>query len=382
MTVYYILLTDIVILGPEKMVIVPPRHYVVVNNPVVMQPTENGEKQPLFDENNQVVLKHGDQEIRYSQDPFPLYPGEVLDGNIRAIQLVFPNQALRIEAQRDLVDYSGEKRRAGDQWLFIGPNTYHPVSGEIVLDTVRAIIMDESNGLKLRARYDCLDYEDIERKAGEEWIVRYEGAYLPKVHEEVVEVITPEILEHDLAIHVRASQTFIDEFDQERKAGSEWLVTREDTESFIPNVHETIISRVKINILNSKQYCVIRDPYDPDSGKNLLGTNMLVKGPKSFFLHPGEYLELLDNSIVLTAKQGIELCANEQFVDSLGKTRRPGDKWIVYGPGDYWKPIGAEVLRHINVFLYVEPLGLYFFSPLKVSIALLLIAILFYYVVL
>jgi major vault protein len=63
--------------GPEKMITVPPRHYCIIENPVVKN--ENGQVQ--FDENGQVKLSHANVDIRLDKDykePFPLYPGEIL----------------------------------------------------------------------------------------------------------------------------------------------------------------------------------------------------------------------------------------------------------------------------------------------------------------
>lgn len=51
---------------------VPPRHYCVVLNPVA----RDDDKQVLFDQSGQAKLRHADLEIRLTQDPFPLYPGE------------------------------------------------------------------------------------------------------------------------------------------------------------------------------------------------------------------------------------------------------------------------------------------------------------------
>lgn len=54
------------------MIMVPPRHYCVVLNPVA----RNDEGQVQFDASGQAKLRHADLEIRLTQDPFPLYPGE------------------------------------------------------------------------------------------------------------------------------------------------------------------------------------------------------------------------------------------------------------------------------------------------------------------
>lgn len=54
------------------MIMVPPRHYCVVLNPVA----RDDDNKVLFDQSGQAKLRHADQEIRLTQDPFPLYPGE------------------------------------------------------------------------------------------------------------------------------------------------------------------------------------------------------------------------------------------------------------------------------------------------------------------
>lgn len=69
------LLCDRVLFAPVRMVTVPPRHYCIVTNPV----SRDAQSSVLFDVTGQVRLRHADQEIRLAQDPFPLYPGEVLE---------------------------------------------------------------------------------------------------------------------------------------------------------------------------------------------------------------------------------------------------------------------------------------------------------------
>lgn len=82
-----------VVLGPEKMLIILPRHYCVIQNPVVLQ-DEKEENQVIsnnqgslssklkcvvYDEFGQVKLRHAQTEIRFeTEEPFPLFPGEKL----------------------------------------------------------------------------------------------------------------------------------------------------------------------------------------------------------------------------------------------------------------------------------------------------------------
>lgn len=61
--------------APKHMVTIPPRHYCTVTNPVA----RDAQNAVLFDVTGQVRLRHADLEIRLAQDPFPLYPGEVLE---------------------------------------------------------------------------------------------------------------------------------------------------------------------------------------------------------------------------------------------------------------------------------------------------------------
>ena len=56
------------------MVTIPPRMYCIIENPVV----RNDDKVVQFDASGQAKLVHCDLEVRFTQDPFPLYPGEIL----------------------------------------------------------------------------------------------------------------------------------------------------------------------------------------------------------------------------------------------------------------------------------------------------------------
>lgn len=74
---------------------------------------------------------------------------------------------------------------------------------------------------------DLVDSNGIERKSGEEWIIRKPGAYLPGVYETVVNRLKIEILDNFRAIILRAKQNYVDVYGIERKAGDEWLITNE-----------------------------------------------------------------------------------------------------------------------------------------------------------
>lgn len=292
------------ILRPEPMIVVPPRHYCVVENPVL----RNESGQPIADEHGQIKLRYGDREIRFAQEPFPLYPDEELVGEITQLQVVERNQALRLKAIRDFMDSlpnpsllrDGEpgsdeqtqtlNRLAGDEWLFEGPGTYIPRVAVEVVETVTTRVIKPNQALRLLARQNCIDRQGNRRRAGEEWLVREEGAYLPGVDEEVVGIINAYVLTERKALHLRAKRTFTDVFGRQRKAGDEWLVTFEDAEIHIPDVYEQVVGEVEITTLGDRQWCIVVNPID-ESGKPQLGMREVRQGRTSFFLHPGEFLE-------------------------------------------------------------------------------------------
>jgi len=309
-----------------------------------------------MEKSGQVKLRHGDEEIRFSQDPFVLYPGEKVFGKVSPLQVVAPNTALRLRALRDVAlevpapagskDAAAKKvaYRAGDEWLFRGPGTYYPRVEVQIQDIVRAIVIKPLQALRLRARKELVDADKKARKAGEEWLVRAAGAYLPEVNEEVVDTVTAVILTDKKALHIQAAQTFTDSNGAPRKAGEEWLVTHAEAEAHIPDVYEKIVGEVKLTTLTSRQYCVVLDPIGA-TGKNQLGKRELRRGELSFFLKPGERLESgIQNVHVLDSEEALLLRARESVLDGK-EQRKPGDRWMIDGPCEYVPPVEVEIVE-------------------------------------
>ncbi|XP_036401929.1 major vault protein-like [Megalops cyprinoides] len=362
-----------VLFSPRRMTMVPPRHYCVVLNPVA----RGDEGHVLFDQSGQAKLRHADLEIRLTQDPFPLYPGEEIQQDVTALQIVYPDTALRLQALLDFEEEGGEKRVAGDEWLFEGPGTYIPRKEVAVLETVKATVIRDNQAIRLRARKEGLDRGGVRRVTGEEWQVSKVGAYLPGVHEEVVDIVNAFILTDKKALHVRALRPFRDSGGRDRRTGEEWLVTLSDREAHIPSVAEEVVGVVHVTTLNSRQYCVILDPVGPD-GKPQLGQKRVVKGEKSFFLQPGERLENgIQDVYILSEEEGLVLRAVEAFTDTEGQEvdereeegeggsvkgkvfRRPGDRWMLRGPIEYVPPATVEVLLRRQAIPLDENDGIY-----------------------
>jgi major vault protein len=340
--------------GPEAMVLVPPRHYAIIQNPIQRNPGGN----PAVDAAGQVKIRHGDEEIRREADPFPLYPGEKLYGKVSPLQVVAPNTALKLRAIRDVKDESGVARMAGDEWLFRGPGTYIPRVEVSVVEIVKAKVIMPLQALRLRAKKQ-FTIGKVTRQAGEEYLYREIGAYLPEVEEEIVEPVSAYVLTEKKALHLRAHRTFVDRFNVERKAGEEWLVTLKEAESHIPDVFEQVVGEIPVTVLSSREYCIIVDPVDPQTGKPRLGSRQLRKGEDSFFLKPGEKLESGIQKIhVLEAQEAILLRAREAFKE--GETaRRPGDRWMINGPCDYIPPVTVEIVEKRRFIPLDENEGIY-----------------------
>merc|ERR1712159_22537 len=347
------------------MIKIPPRMYMVVSNPVVL----DEDSRPEMDEFSQFKLRHGDVEIRTAvthPSPFPLYPGELEQQGITQLEVVRKNAALKLRAVRDfsepLSDINGSdtddgmvdddeqlsvKRRAGDEWLFRGPGTYLPRVEVTVVDHIKSVIVKNNTALRLRALRATTDTLDrsIQRKAGEEYLVRRSGAYLPSVDEEVIGVVNANIITEKKALQLSALKTFKDAYGKMRKAGEQWLVTIKESDSHIPDVYENVDGVVNITTLTNRQFCVVLDPYI--DGVQKLGTKKVIKGEASFFLLPGEMLENgIEKVHVLSDDEALLLQATESFKDTIAnKDRKAGDKWMIYGPIEYIPEISVSVLE-------------------------------------
>lgn len=128
----------------------------------------------------QVVLQHGEEEVRLEQVPFALYPGEEMVEKITLLKVVPTLFAIRLQVLRDFTDeMTKEDRRVGEEFLFEGPGTYVPRKEVKELGMLEAIIIKQNEALKLRALRETVDRNGNKRVAGEEWLIRNPGAYLP-----------------------------------------------------------------------------------------------------------------------------------------------------------------------------------------------------------
>jgi len=343
---------------PQKMIVIPPMHYICIKNPVICK--EDGT--PEREKHGQPKLAFAEVEYRFQdkyKTPFFLHFGEEVVGKLEKLQFVKTNSALTLTALRTFKD--GEvKRENGDAWLFKGPNFYYPRPEIKVVKTVDAIIINLCSALRLKANQNFTDSEGVLRKAGEEWLLRTPGAYIQGVYETVVKLQKPILINDRQAIHLRAIKAFKDVYGKEHKAGEEWILTPDKTSWHILDIFEEQVQLLNMIILSKDQYAVILNPIGLD-GKNQKGSKKLMQGEKSFFLQPGEELENgIENIMILNENEAVLLQAKESFFDTMNNEDRvPGDKWMIKGPCRFLPPIEVDFLEKRSVIPLDDKEGIY-----------------------
>jgi len=345
--------------SPIPMIIIPPQHYVKVKNPVIRD--KDGHE--VRDKNGQVKIAESEIEVRLNDDypqPFYLFHGEVLVGKVEKLIFVKTNQALHLESLRNFTDRFGIERKVGDEWNFIGPKVYIPTQEIEIKKTVEAKIIHPCNALKLKSKQNFVDENGVTRNAGEEWIERRPGAYIPHVHEEVMEMQAPIILDDTHALQLQALKSFTDCYGNHHKAGDEWLITPKQSAWHVLDIYEKKINIITMKTLTKENYAILLNPIDESTGKNQKGAKKLLVGEYNFFLLPGEDLENgIQNVRILNENQAVLLQAKEKFVDDKKIQRVPGDKWMIRGPCKFVPPIEVEILENRNLIPLDEKEGIY-----------------------
>uniref|UniRef100_A0A673BLD6 Major vault protein n=1 Tax=Sphaeramia orbicularis TaxID=375764 RepID=A0A673BLD6_9TELE len=334
----------LVLFPPLRMIMVPPRHYCVVLNPVA----RDDNNQVRFDQSGQAKLRHADLEIRLTQEPFPLYPGEEVQQDVTPLQIVFPDTALRLQALLDFQEDGGERRVAGDE--VAGPTS--PGRRVVVLETIKATVIRENQAIRLRARKEGVDRGGVRRVTGEEWLVSKVGAYLPGAHEEVIDIVNAFILTDKKALHVRALRPFKDAGGRDRRTGEEWLVTMADRGG----------ERGQCD--HAELQTVLRGPgpVRPD-GKPQLGKKRVVRWVRTRASGGPDVWSSSNMSFV--SLRGSEAEEEELMQERAkrsrrsGVLRRPGDRWMLRGPIEYVPPATVEVVLRRQAIPLDENEGIY-----------------------
>ncbi len=324
----------------EKMIIIPNLHYVAISNPVIRDKDGNIEKT----KDGLTRYRFQNTEIRTRDKypmPFPLYPREKLEEAPTPLVFVNGDEALHLRAILSFTE--GETTiNPGDEWLYKGPAFFTPRQEVTIVRKIFSITVEKNQALKIRATKNCLDYNGNKRTAGEAWLVRREGSYLLEVGEEYDGIVKADILDNNTALHLEALFDFKDNYGIERKAGTEWLITNEISSLHICDVYEKKIATKSRVVLGEDDYCVIVNPFNKETNKNDLGKMRLVRGEESFFLNPGEKCKdgKIENVTVLTESEALLVQAKENFED-----KKAGEKWMIRGPVRFIPSVEVTILE-------------------------------------
>lgn len=62
--------------------------------------------------------------------------------DVTPLQIVYPDTALRLQALLDFEEDHGEKKVAGDEWLFEGPGKFMFRHGRQIFPSVKAAVLN------------------------------------------------------------------------------------------------------------------------------------------------------------------------------------------------------------------------------------------------
>lgn len=199
-------------------------------------------------------------------EAFPLYPYEEMYQDMKQFIQLRDNEALLVRATRPFLDEreGSNERFVDDEYLYRGPGTYIPRVEETVVSKIEALIVLQNNALLVGAKKDTVDDEGKIRKAGQHWLHRKQGYFMPTAEQEVIDVRQGYVLNDSLALNLKAKQAFVDFYGKARKAGDEYIIDKVISPVHIIDAYEELTQQQRIQVLTQNQYCQIRNPVGKD----------------------------------------------------------------------------------------------------------------------
>lgn len=251
--------------------------------------------------------------------------------------------------------------------LVKGPTTFYPRKEHQVLETVKAIEITQLKVAKFKALRNLTDDEGLPRRAGEEWVYRKLGSYSPSTpYIMYAGSVEAKVINEFNALHLKATTEFTDFYGKKRRAGENWLITKDITSLHFIDAYEKYVQTVGIVIVQDREFCIVNNPVEKSESGEVVqrfGGKKLITGPANFFLQPYENLE--ENHplpiYVMKEDEALLVFAQNTFKDNNNVIHYPGEKWLIHGPGDYIPPIDVTILEkraaiplHKNEGIYVR----------------------------
>ncbi|KAK7799399.1 hypothetical protein U0070_006107 [Myodes glareolus] len=377
-----------VLFAPVRMVTVPPRHYCIVANPV----SRDAQNLVLFDTTGQVRLRHADQEIRLAQDPFPLYPGEVLEKNRIFYDAADDNDGGNGGGGAG----AGAAAQPVLQLSWFGVRDVFPIfyqfcssllssaEGSVLDSSVRADFLVSSSGqVASGPPLPCVFHYgfngDAQIRCGAGCVAQRQStcsaSSRPRFHPQqcgpppTEADITPlQVILPNTALHLKALLDFEDENGDKIMAGDEWLF--EGPGTYIPQKEVEVVEIIQATIIKQNQALRLRarkECFDRDGKQRVTGEEWLVRSVGAYL--PAVFEEVLDlvDAVILTEKTALHLRARQNFKDLRGVAHRTGEEWLVtvqdteaHVPDVYEEVLGVVPIttlgpRHYCVIL--DPMG-------------------------
>jgi len=137
------------------------------------------------------------------------------------------------------------------------------------------------------------------------------------------------------------------------------LITHKISATHIIDVYETSALKVSMTILREDEFCYILNPVD-ENGVNQLSKKILVVGPKSFFIQPGEEISGgIQKAYILSEDEALLLRAEETHKDKDETQRMAGDRWIVKGPCRFILPVEVVLIEKLKSVALDKVEGIY-----------------------
>ena len=217
------------------------------------------------------------------------------------------NQALVLRAKKDFKDRNNIKRKAGDKWLMREKGAYLEDVQEVVEKELDAHILDDETSLLLCANFDFVDFYGEKRKAGEEWLISnaISNTHIIDEFETLVKIQKKIILVNDEYCII------CNPYDQKAKSnlmGTMMLVKGVD--SFFLNPGESLKNDKveKAYILDENEGFLVQaieSFEDEDNISRNAGDKWMINGPLKFI--PGVEIRIIEKrqKIPLDKHEGI-----------------------------------------------------------------------------
>lgn len=267
--------------------------YCVVVNPV----ERDADGDVLLDDHGQARLAVGDREVRVGPTAFPLYPGEVLEGDVQAEFVLGVYDALKLRALTGFDD-GGRRREAGDEWLVRGPGRSIPRKEVRVVSREKAHILRETEY--------CVVLNPIDRRTGRiqegrRRVIPGPDVFFLEPGEELEgDIRKKHVLNERQGLKLVALDDFVEPIPggtAARRAGDMWIIRGPQT--YVPNEKVQILHEVPVLSLGQGEGLYVRDLRT--------GKVMLVEGPCQFM--PEAHQELHEKRLSPDAEAILGLAA-------------------------------------------------------------------------